>query len=151
MSWFPHVTVAAIIEVDGHFLMVEEFDADGNPVLNQPAGHLEENETLLDAVAREALEETGWSFQAETLVGIYQWKIPPNGATYIRFCFRGSSQSSLPQQPLDSDIIRTVWMTRQELETNKHRLRSPLVLTCIEDHLAGQYAPLDLLHDISST
>ncbi len=148
MNWLPHVTVAAIIEQNGCFLMVEELDTEGNLVLNQPAGHLEEGESLLEAVARESLEETGWPFQAETLVGIYHWKVPPDGATYVRFCFRGTSQNNLPQQPLDSDIIRTVWMSRQELETNRHRLRSPLVLTCVEDHLTGQSAPLDLLHEI---
>ncbi len=111
MNWAPHVTVAAIIEQDKRFLMVEEIDADGQLVINQPAGHLEENENLLDAVAREALEETGWLFMPETLVGIYQWKVPSNGITYLRICFRGTSHCSLPQQPLDSDITRTIWMS----------------------------------------
>jgi len=149
MTWSAHVTVAAIIEHNDHFLMVEEYDNKGNLVLNQPAGHLEEDESLIIAVTRETLEETGWPFEAESLVGIYRWKIPPNGSTYVRFCFRGSCQNDLPQQTLDSDIVRTVWMNLCDLEHNKHRLRSPLVLTCIKDHLAGQSASLSLLHDIS--
>jgi len=150
MSWFPHMTVAAIIEMKGRFLMVEELDAEGNRVLNQPAGHLEEDESLLEAVSREALEETGWPFHPEALVGIYRWKIPPDGATYVRACFSGISDDTLPLQRLDSDIIRTIWMDYKEIVANSHRLRSPLVLTCIDHYRAGQRAPLTLLHDITN-
>lgn len=148
MSWNPHVTVAVIIERNGQFLMVEELDAKGSRVLNQPAGHLEENESLLAAASREALEETGWPFTPESLIGIYRWKIPPEGATYVRFCLYGSCNDSQPQRPLDPDILRTLWMDRESLIDNQHRLRSPLVLTCIDHYLAGQRAPLHLLHDV---
>ena len=149
MIWTPHTTVAAIVEQEGRFLMVEEQVAAGKAVLNQPAGHLEEAESLLQAVVRETREETAWGFVPQTLVGIYRWQVPPSGATYLRFCFQGTCHDHRPDIPLDEGILRAVWMTREELAAVPHRLRSPLVLRCIDDCLAGHHYPMELIHDIA--
>lgn len=128
--------------------MVEELDRDGNLVLNQPAGHLEEAESLADAVIRETREETAWGFLPEYLVGIYRWQVPPDGATYLRFCFYGNCFDHQPDLPLDEGIQRAIWLSYDELTANPSRLRSPLVLRCIDDYLAGCRYPLELLHDL---
>lgn len=148
MIWTPHTTVAAIIEQDGRFLMVEEETGDDTPVFNQPAGHLEEAESLLQAVVRETREETAWGFTPQTLVGVYRWRIGPAGATYLRFCFHGTCHDHRPHQPLDTGILGTAWLTREELAAMPERLRSPLVLSCIDDYLAGQRYPMTLIRDI---
>jgi ADP-ribose pyrophosphatase YjhB (NUDIX family) len=148
MTWTPRTTVAAIIEQEGRFLMVEERPGDGPTVLNQPAGHLEENEGLIDAVIRETREETAWGMRPEGLVGIYRWQVPPGGLTYLRFCFHGSCLDHAPEQPLDEGILGTHWMSREEIAAQGERLRSPMVLRCIDDYLAGNHTPLDLLHDL---
>lgn len=144
--WTPRVTVAALVALDGRFLMVEENTEDGM-VFNQPAGHLEDGETLLDAVVRETLEETAWTFLPQGLVGIYRWRMPDSGRTYLRFCFHGHCRDHRPDRPLDQDIQGTRWMSRGELAACG-RLRSPLVLTCIDDYRSGQSHSLALLREL---
>lgn len=143
MVWKPDVTVAAVIERDGRFLLVEE-RIRGQLVLNQPAGHLEDGETLLDAVIRETLEETAWQFTPEALLGIYQWR-SPRGHTTMRFAFTGSVQGYDAARPLDAPIVTTHWLAREEIAQRSARLRTPLVLRCIEDYLSGRRLPLDSL------
>ena len=145
--WKPHVTVAAVAEDQGRFLLVEEH-IDGRAVLNQPAGHLEEGENLLAAVVRETLEETAWEFRPEALVGLYRWRHPDKGSTYLRFTFSGSCTSHDPGRPLDTDIERALWLTPGEIRGREPDLRSPMVLRSIEDYLAGQTCPLSLLNDV---
>ncbi len=149
MIWTPHTTVASVIEDDGRFLMVEELSSQGDTVFNQPAGHLEEGESLLQAVIRETREETAWGFDPVSLVGVYRWQVPPNEATYLRFCFAGSCHDHRPEQPLDDGIVRAVWMTREELIAAEDRLRSPMVLRCIDDYLAGHRYPLKLINELT--
>ena len=144
MTWKPHTTVAAVIERDGQFLMVEE-EIDGRVVFNQPAGHLDPNESLHTAVIRETREETAWSFVPQAITGIYLWQLDASQRTYLRVAFCGSCSNHDTQQKLDDDIIRAVWMTREELLAQSHKLRSPMVMRCIDDYLAGQRYPLELL------
>jgi phosphatase NudJ len=143
--WKPSVTVAAVIEQHGRYLLVEEQTADGLR-LNNPAGHLDPGESLLDAVARETLEETAYPFQPEALVGIYLARLPkPDGdVTYLRFAFAGRV-GDLTSRRLDDGIVRTLWLTPDEVRASAERHRSPLVLQCVEDHLAGRRHSLDLL------
>ncbi|WP_428607132.1 NUDIX hydrolase [Sedimenticola sp.] len=148
MIWTPHTTVASIIEDDGRFLMVEEMTRDGKTVFNQPAGHLEEAESLLEAVIRETREETRWGFRPHALIGIYRWQVPPAETTYLRFCFQGICHDHQPELSLDEGILRAVWMSRDELAANPEQLRSPMVLRCIDDYLAGHRYPLELISDI---
>ncbi len=143
--WTPRVTVAAVIERQGRFLMVREPIA-GKPVYNQPAGHLEDDESLVEAVCREVREETAWRFLPRGLVGIYRWRMPEAGCTYLRFCFHGDCADHDPEQKLDDDIMETAWRSREELLGGQ--LRSPLVLTCLDDYLTGQRLPLDALKDL---
>ena len=143
--WKPNVTVAAVVERDGRFLVVEEETEDGLR-FNQPAGHLDRGESLVNAVAREALEETAHGFQPEFLVGIYQWPRPAGDITYLRFAFGGSITGFDPERKLDTGIVRAVWLTLDELRATRERHRSPLLLRCIEDHVAGHRLPLDLVH-----
>ena len=147
MVWKPHATVAAIIEHDNKFLMVEEL-IQGKMVFNQPAGHLEPDESLLDAVIRETQEETAWQFVPEAVTGIYLWKHPDNGETYLRAALCGSCKNHDAQQPLDKEIIRSLWMSRHELLAESERLRSPMVINCIDDNLAGKRYPLDMLINV---
>ncbi len=142
--WRPHVTVATIIEHDGQFLFVEE-QADQTVVLNQPAGHWEANETLVDAAARETLEETGYTFQPTALVGIYRWPHPRKDITYLRFAFSGAVLGHDAQHALDAGILRTVWLSPEALRAETARHRSPLVWRCVEDYLAGKRYPLAIL------
>lgn len=144
MQWKPNVTVAAIIENNGKFLLVEEITERGNR-FNQPAGHLEDNETLLQAVVRETLEETAYAFQPTALLGIYHWKHPHNDTTYLRFAFIGNLGQHHPQRTLDDGILRTVWMTAEEIRHHAALMRSPQVFTCVEDYLRGQQFPLSTL------
>ena len=140
----PDVTVAAVVERGGRFLFVEE-RARGRIVINQPAGHLEDGESLVDAVVRETLEETGWQLRPEALVGIYQWRNPADGRSFLRIAFTGSVLHHEPARPLDEPILRTLWMDRTELQAASGRLRSPMVTRCVEDYLAGRRYPLDTL------
>ena len=144
MAWKPHVTVAAVAERDGKFLLVEERSG-GRKVLNQPAGHLEDGESLLDAVVRETLEETAWTFEPTGIVGIYLWKRGANRQTFLRVAFRGRLVAHDPARPLDHGILGTRWLNRDELAAAGARLRSPLVLACVDDWLAGANHPLGLL------
>ncbi len=138
----PDITVAAVVESAGRFLVVEE-RIQGRLVINQPAGHVEDRETLLAAVIREAREETAWAFTPEALVGTYLWRHPETQVSFLRFAFCGSVADHRPTQPLDRGIVRAAWMTRAELMATEHRLRSPLVLRCIDDFLRGQRFALD--------
>jgi 8-oxo-dGTP pyrophosphatase MutT (NUDIX family) len=142
--WKPNVTVAALIEREGRFLLVEEETEDGLR-FNQPAGHLDEGESLVAACAREALEETAWGFTPTALVGIYQWPRPQGDITYLRFAFSGELGEHEAGRTLDAGILRAVWMTPEEIRANADRHRSPLVLQCVTDYLAGRRFPLELL------
>ncbi|AXE91331.1 NUDIX hydrolase [Paraburkholderia sp. DD10] len=147
-TWLPHVTVAAIVERDGRFLMVEENTADGLR-LNQPAGHLEAGETLLQAVIRETLEETAHPFEPEALVGMYMTHFErpgSEGVTYLRFTYCGTGGEPNAECALDPDIARTLWMSADELRACAERHRTPLVMQCLDDYLAGRRFPLDFVH-----
>lgn len=146
MSWPLHVTVAAVVERDGQFLLVQE-SIQGQSVINQPAGHLEQNETLVDAVVRETLEETAWHFEPNALVGIYRW-IHPRGDTFLRFSFTGNLIQEEKGRDLDHGIEQSIWLDRQALLQRKQQLRSPLVLQCIDDYLAGIRIPLSAIKDV---
>lgn len=139
-----HVTVAALIEEHERFLLVEE-SITGQVVYNQPAGHLEDEETPFAAVIRETLEETAWHFAPAFITGIYQWTQPESRQTFMRICFAGQPTGFEAGRRLDNDIIRTVWLSRQEIQAKLPQLRSPLVLACIDDYLKGRRYPLDLV------
>jgi len=144
----PAVTVAAIIEDGGRYLLVEEHTPEGLR-LNNPAGHLEPGESPLQGVVREALEETARVFLPDAVVGVYlsRFQRPATGedVTYLRFAFCGRAGAMQPGRALDTGIVRTLWLTPDELRASAGRHRSPLVLRCMEDHLAGRRYPLDLL------
>lgn len=142
-----HLTVAAVIEQDGKFLCVEEH-ADGTLRLNQPAGHLEPGESIIDGAVRETLEETAYDFVPVSVLGIYRWRHPRKGVTYVRVAFTGTVNGPRPGYPLDQGIERAVWLSPEALRAQQARHRSPLVLRCVEDHLAGRHYPLALLHDL---
>jgi 8-oxo-dGTP pyrophosphatase MutT (NUDIX family) len=142
MGRAPDVTVAAIAETDGRFLVVEE-RINRRLLFNQPAGHVERGETLLAAVVREAREETAWRFEPEALVGVYLWRNPTSRREILRFAFTGRVSDHDAAQRLDRGIIATHWLTRSELEAREERLRSPLVLRCVRDYLAGRRSALD--------
>lgn len=144
MIWKPNVTVAAVVERDGKFLLVEE-ETDNGLAFNQPAGHLEEGEALVDAVIREALEETAYHFKPTHLIGVYNWKHPDKEVTYLRFAFGGELRGFEAGRKLDEGIIAARWLTLDEVKATQTRHRSPLILRCIEDQLAGKSFPLDLL------
>lgn len=142
--WRPNVTVASVIERDGKFLFVEERSDQGN-ALNQPAGHWEAEETLVDAVVRETLEETAYHIRPSALIGIYRWPHPHKDITYLRFAFSGEILAHEPERPLDHGILRALWLTPEELGDQSARHRSPLVQLCLQDYLAGKRYPLELL------
>ena len=144
MVWKPNVTVAAVVQRDGKFLLVEE-ETDAGLAFNQPAGHLEEGESLIDAVVREALEETAHRFMPEYLVGIYQWRRPDGQATYLRFAFGGRLLGVEAERALDHGILRALWLTPEEIAAEHARHRSPLVMQCVRDYLAGRRYSLDLI------
>jgi len=147
MIWKPHATVAAVIEQDGRFLMVEE-KSEGRIVLNQPAGHLDPDESLIEAVIRETREETAWRFQPQAITGIYRWKQPNTERTFLRVTFCGQVDDLRSEQALDKGIIRALWMSREQLIEYQQQLRSPLVMRCIDDYLSNTRYPLELLTDI---
>lgn len=142
--WKPNVTVAAVVQQDGRFLLVEETTDDGVRI-NQPAGHLDFGESLLEAASREALEETAYAFVPECLVGIYQWRRPGADLTYLRFAFGGRIAGHDPARPLDAGILRALWLTPDEARASAATHRSPLVLRCIDDCLAGRRYPLEIV------
>jgi 8-oxo-dGTP pyrophosphatase MutT (NUDIX family) len=144
MTWTPHATVAVVVEDDlGRFLMVEEH-SNGQIVFNQPAGHVEAGERIIDAALREALEETGWEVRPDYFLGLYTYTAPANGVTYYRFCFVATALARASDR-LDDDIIAAHWLTVAELKGREHQLRSPLVLQCIEDYRNGRRFPLDII------
>ena len=147
--WKPSVTVAAVIEKDGRYLMIEEMTRDGLRI-NNPAGGLEPGESPLAGAMREALEETACHFTPEALLGVYLARNPDSergpGVTYMRFAFCGTASEPVPGQALDSPVVRTLWMTADEVAAARDRLRGPLVLQCIEDHRAGRRLPLDAIY-----
>lgn len=142
-KWLPRVTVATVIEDDGKFLMVEE-NIYGQKILNQPAGHLEPGETLVEAAVRETLEETGWHVEIKHLIEFSQWTSPNSKNHYLRSCFAGKIISFDPSQQLDEGIIQAIWMTRDEVASNMKRLRSPLVLHHIDHHINGKKINTDV-------
>ena len=147
-TWTPHVTVATVVEKDGRFLFVEEYsEGFSHSVFNQPAGHVEVNESLIQAAVRETLEETGYIVDIDQLVGIYTYTPPmyPD-RTYYRFCFLAHIVEQQDNAVLDQDIIRAVWMSLDELQETA-RARSPLVIKCLQDVLAGQRYPLTLIYE----
>lgn len=144
MVWKPNVTVAAVVERDGKYLLVEE-ETDTGLAFNQPAGHLEEGESLVEAVVRETLEETAYRFKPTHLVGVYNWKHPDKDITYLRFAFTGELRGFEADRPLDAGIVAARWLTLEEVQATQARHRSPLILRCIEDLRAGKRYPLDLL------
>jgi phosphatase NudJ len=150
MSWKPAITVAAVIERDQRFLIVEE-QIGGRRVLNQPAGHVEVNESPLAAVIRETREETAWQFLPQSLIGVYLWRKPNSDCDTLRIAFTGELGSHDPSQALDNPIVATHWLTRTELLERSAQLRTPMVLRCIDDYLAGQRAPLATLADLRHT
>ncbi len=147
--WKPHVTVAALVERDGRFLLVEEETADGVR-FNQPAGHLEDGESLVAACIREVLEETAYEFVPTDLIGVYQWPRPQGDLTYLRFAFAGKVGAHATARRLDAGILRAVWMTTDEIEACLVRHRSPLVLQCVQDYLAGRRYPVELIKHYES-
>jgi 8-oxo-dGTP pyrophosphatase MutT (NUDIX family) len=147
MSLRPDLTVAAIVERDGQFLLVEE--RVGNAmVFNQPAGHVERGEELVAAVIRETLEETAWTFRPEALTGIYLWDQPEKQKSFLRFAFCGQVVSHDAQRRLDRGIERALWMNRSQLVMRSSRLRSPMVMHCIDDYLQGRRYPLEVVQHL---
>ncbi|MEI7429278.1 MAG: NUDIX hydrolase [Betaproteobacteria bacterium] len=144
MIWKPNVTVAAVIERGGKFLLVEE-ETDSGIRYNQPAGHLECGESLLDAVIREALEETAYDFVPQSLVGVYNWRNEAKDITYLRFAFAGEVGDHDVSRKLDEGIIAAHWLSLDEICALEEKHRSPLILRCIEDWRAGKRYPLDLI------
>jgi 8-oxo-dGTP pyrophosphatase MutT (NUDIX family) len=147
MGWNPEVTVAAVVYRDREFLLVEE-EIGGRLVLNQPAGHLEDGETLLQAVIRETREETAWRFSPQAVVGSYLWRGASDGRSFLRFAFCGEVDDHRSHQPLDQGIVRAVWLTLEEMQAAQARLRSPLVMRCARDFLLGQRQALESVAEL---
>lgn len=146
--WYPHVTVACIARRDDKYLLVRESNRK-EVVINQPAGHVEKNETLVEAVIRETREETRWAFEPKYLVGIYQF-VAANGETYIRFAFGGDLIGMDPEQELDPVIHEVIWLDRESLENSTEKLRSHVVLKCIDDFEQGKRISLERVQQLKS-
>ncbi|MEO9080263.1 MAG: NUDIX hydrolase [Rhodanobacter sp.] len=142
--WRPHVTVACVVADGDRYLMVEE-EVSGRLAWNQPAGHLDDGESLVAAAQRETLEETGWTVELQHLIGVHQWRSTEHGDAVIRFSFAARATSHDPSRPLDSGIRRAVWLTRADIAERGELLRSPLVLLSIDAWLGGQRLPLSSL------
>lgn len=148
MAFKPDVTVAAVIERDNQFLLVEEHIG-SRLVFNQPAGHLEDGESLVEAVIRETLEESAWHFEPQALVGVYLWKHPDNGHSFLRVAICGEVTTHEPQRRLDRGIERALWLPRERIIAKASRMRSPLVIRCIDDYLAGNRHSLGVLQHLA--
>lgn len=146
-QWHPHKTVATVVEHNARFLMVEEL-INGQLVLNQPAGHLEANESLAQAALRETLEETAWEVELTGFLGLYQQSSSVDNICYIRTCFIAKAIREVPGLALDTDIVQALWLTRAELEERKEQMRSPVVLRVIDDYLLGKAYPLDVVQTL---
>lgn len=146
-SWYPEVTVATLVERAGRFLFVEE-QIEGELLFNQPAGHLEDGESLIAAAVRETLEETGWEVEVEALCGFYLYRSARRGTTILRSAFIAKPLRHHPDRLLDDGIVRACWMTRAEVIATG-RARSPFVVRCLDDYLAGRRHPLDLIAHIA--
>lgn len=147
MIWTPHLTVAAVIERDGQFLMVKE-RSHLRTVFNQPAGHVENQETVIDAVIREVKEETAWTFCPEYIIGLYKWRNPDNDTTFLRVCYAGTVSQHTASQALDEDILSAEWIaTEKLLAMDNQQLRSPMVKKCIKDYLDDKHYPLDIINE----
>ena len=144
----PAVTVAAVVERDGAFLLVQERTSRGLR-LNQPAGHLESGESLPDGTARETLEEAAWHVEPFALVGIYRWQAPDNGATFVRFAYAAKPIEHEPARKLDREIVHALWLTYDEIVARRDEHRSPLVLRCIDDYRAGRRWPLGAVEEVA--
>ena len=146
MTFAPHITVASIVEDNGRFLLVREHTSRGIAI-NQPAGHLDANETLEQAAIREALEETGWHVEPFAITGSYLY-LAPNGVTYQRLCFAARPLGAKENAQLDQEIIEPLWLTKQQLQAEQKQWRSPLVMQCVQDYLNGPHYPLHMLKGI---
>jgi len=146
-QWHPHSTVATLVERDGRFLVVEE-SVEGRIVYNQPAGHLENGETIIEAAIRETLEETAWHVEPTALLGLYHYRSASENVTYLRSCFIARAVEHFPAQALDSGIVQALWLTREELLARQSQLRSPLVLRMVDDFLAGRRFPLNVIQHV---
>lgn len=144
-SWNPHIVVAAIVERDGRFLFVEEA-IEGELLLNQPAGHWEPGETLIEGVIRETLEESAWDIEPTGLLGLYEWQAPTLPYPFVRIAFVARALRHHPERKLDDGIVRALWLSREELASEALRLRSPSVERCVDDYLAGHIYPLSLIN-----
>ncbi len=141
MIWKPHATVATVVHQNNRFLIVEE-RINGQTLFNQPAGHIEEGESIFSAALRETREETGWLVTLSHFLGIYTYKAQSNQQIYYRFCFAASSVENL-RSPLDEGIIAAHWLTYDEITARRTAMRSPLVIRCIDDYLRNRFFPLD--------
>jgi len=148
--WRPHVTVACVVADGERYLMVEE-EVNGRLAYNQPAGHLDDGETLVAAALRETLEETGWTVALQHLIGVHQWRSTEHGDAVVRFSFAARALSHDPDRPLDRDIRRALWLTRTEIAALGDRLRSPMILQSIDLWLGGQRLPLDVLSHLPAS
>jgi 8-oxo-dGTP pyrophosphatase MutT (NUDIX family) len=146
--WQPDVTVATVVVSEGRLLCVEE-RADGRLVINQPAGHLEPDESLAEAALRETREETGWDVRLTAFLGAYQWKAEETGRHYLRFAFAAEPERHDPSRVLDDGIVQALWLTPDELLARRDQHRSPLVWQVVADHLAGQRTPLSVLQHLA--
>ncbi|PCJ22292.1 MAG: NUDIX hydrolase [Gammaproteobacteria bacterium] len=146
MTWTPHVTVATLVEKDSKFLIVEEICND-QVVFSQPAGHVEQGETLIQAAIRETHEETGWNVTPTGLLGFYTYTSPHNQVTYYRTNFIAQAEDFDESATLDDGILRCLWLSLAEIRDNQHKLRSPIVLRCVEDYASGQRFPLGAIYE----
>lgn len=144
-SFQPHITVATLVEKQGEFLLVHEM-AGGEKVINQPAGHVEAGETLIQAACRETLEETAWQVEITAFTGVYVYQPRPDAGVYYRFCFAARATGHDRHQKLDDGIIEALWLDRDTIARRRESLRSPLVERCIDDYLDGRRLPLDTLY-----
>jgi 8-oxo-dGTP pyrophosphatase MutT (NUDIX family) len=149
MIWRPDLAAAAIVQRDNRFLIVEECIR-GTLLFNQPAGHVDDGESIIDAVVRETLEETAWHFVPRALLGIYLWRNPDNGHSILRVAITGEVTSHDAGRKLDEPVIAAHWLEREALLAQPGKLRSPLVMRCIDDHLGGQRHELSALNYLAA-